>query len=425
VMYQPLADEWDKTHTPTVHPYLLSNDALTHRMMSGFLSRVPVADLIEVERSLIGPVFAGPIEDVGFLDLTPRLKTETLNGVPLIDAINRPSFSPWTSRGHIYGLPHDVHPCVLAYRADLVEAAGIDMSKIETWDDYARLMRPLLDHRGPDGQPDHYPMNIWYTSVDQIETLILQAGGGFFDSRGNLEIDSAVNAHVIATVISWTLGPNRISADAPEFTASGNALRLDGYVACAIMPDWLAGVYKIDIPGLAGKMKLMPLPAWTPGGRRTSVWGGTMLGIPKSGHNIEAAWAFAKHLYLSHDLARTLFETNCIISPVKAFWAPETSPFYYKPDPFFRGQVIGQLFISQAPNVPVRSSSPFNTIAKLRVNDAVVALRQYAESTQTYTAAGLEGQARVLLRRAEKSVRQQMEKSVFLADGSAPASEAR
>jgi len=417
VMYQPVAEEWNKSHTPKVYPHLLSNDALTHRMMSGFLTKVPVADLIEVERSLIGPFFAGPVEDVGFVDLTPRLKSEKLDGIPLIDAINRPSFSPWTSRGRIYGLPHDVHPCMLVYRADIVEAAGIDMSQIQTWDDFARVMRPLLNHHDQSGQPDHYPMNLWYTDVDQIESMILQAGGGFFDSQGKLEIDSAINAHVIATVISWTLGPNRICADAQEFTESGNELRLEGYVVSAIMPDWLAGVYKIDIPGLSGKLKLMPLPAWTPGGRRTSVWGGTMLGIAKDSPNIEEAWAFAKYLYLSHDLAKQLFETNCIISPVKAFWPKESSPYYYRPDPFFCGQPIGQLYISQAPNVPIRSSSPFNTLAKLRVNDAVVGLRRYAEATQTYTAEGLEGEARVLLRRAEKSVRLQMEKSVFLAHG--------
>ncbi|HUB27792.1 MAG TPA: extracellular solute-binding protein [Tepidisphaeraceae bacterium] len=410
VMYVPSAAQWNTEHSLQVHPFLLSSDALQHRMMSGFLSNVPVADLIEVERSLIGPVFAGPLRDVGFMDLTQRLETETLNGVPLIDAINRPSFSPWTSRGHIFGIPHDVHPVMLAYRADLTDAAGIDMSKIKTWDDFAVMMRPLLKHLGPDGKPDHYPLNLWYTSIDQIEVLILQAGGGYFDIHGHVIIDSDSNAHVVSTIVSWMAGPNRIAADAPEFTDSGNELRLDGFVCCAIMPDWLAGVYKGDIPGLTGELKIMPLPAWTPGGRRTSVWGGSMLGIPKSGHHIEAAWTFAKHLYLSNDLAHQLYETNCIISPVKAFW---DSPFYKIPDPYFRGQAIGELYISQAPNVPLRSSSPFNTFAKMRVCDAVISLYRYAEATQTYSAAALEPKAHEYLNAAQVEVQQTMNRDVF------------
>jgi arabinosaccharide transport system substrate-binding protein len=408
LMYQAPTQRWNLTAARPVNLYLFSDTALGYRMMSGFLSGVPVADLIEVERRLIGPVFAGPLEDVGFVDLTDRLKSEGL-----LDQINRPSFSPWTSRGHIFGLPHDVHPVMLGYRADLVEAAGIDVSKIETWDDFAQVMRPLLSHLGPDGQPDHYPLNIWYTSLDQIETLILQAGGGYFDEQERPIIDSAVNAHVIATIVSWTLGPARIAADAPEFTASGNELRLSGFVVCSIMPDWLGGIWKSDIPGLSGKLKLMPLPAWTRGGRRTSVWGGTMLGICKGTHDFESAWAFAKHLYLSEELAHTLYQTNDIISPIKRFW---NSPMYDAPDPFFSGQAPGRLYIAQAPNVPLRNGSPFNSLARLRVEDAVVDLRRYAEAHDIDDETQLEPQARLLLKQAESTVRGQMEKDVFLSE---------
>eukprot|EP01034_Spumella_vulgaris_P019931 gene19931-25505_t len=52
-------------------------------------------------------------------------------------------------------------------------------------------------------------------------------------------------------------------------------MRLDGTVLCSILPDWQAGTWKNYLPGLGGKVKLMRLPAWEPGGRRTSVWGGT------------------------------------------------------------------------------------------------------------------------------------------------------
>jgi len=72
--------------------------------------------------------FLGPLDRVGCLDLTDRIHAEEL-----YERFNAPSFSPHTSRGRIFGLPHDVHPTVLAYRADLVEEAGVDVSEIETW----------------------------------------------------------------------------------------------------------------------------------------------------------------------------------------------------------------------------------------------------------------------------------------------------
>ena len=260
-----------------INLFLLDGAAMRQRLMSGFLSDTPIADLLEIERNMAALAFSGPLEDVGFVDLTERLKREGI-----YERINGPSFSPWTSRGRIFGLPHDVHPVALAYRSDIVEQAGIDVSEIKTWDDFERVMRPLVKDLDGDGKADRYPINMWYSSIGHIEVLMLQAGGAFFDEDGALVIDSEVNARVIAKVISWMGGPDRIAIDAPAFTASGNYLRLEDRVVCELMADWMVGAWKVDLPGLGGKLKLMPLPAWEEGGRRTGVMGGTMLGIAKA-----------------------------------------------------------------------------------------------------------------------------------------------
>jgi arabinosaccharide transport system substrate-binding protein len=178
------------------------------------------------------------------------------------------------------------------------------------------------------------------------------------------------------------------------------------------MPDWLAGIYKDKdhLPKLFGKVKVMRLPAWTRGGLRTSVWGGTMIGITKDTSDFDTAWAYAKKLYLTRDMAQKLYESNCIISPVKAFW---DSPFYDKPDPYFCGQAIGRLYIGQAPYVPRRSASPFNSFAKYRMVGAVVSLRQYAEDNQIYDVDRLEAQAHVLLKDVQETVRREMDRNKF------------
>jgi arabinosaccharide transport system substrate-binding protein len=408
-IYQPAIAQWNDTHFPPVHLFTISEEALANRMMSGFLSHTPVADLIEVERTVIGRVFAGPLADVGFVDLTERIKKE--GG---FDELNEPSFSAWTSRGHIFGLPHDVHPVMLAYRADIVEAAGIDVSKIETWDDFVRVMSPLLKDKDHDGQPDHYPLNIWYTAMDQIEVLILQAGGNYFNEDEQPVIDSDANARVIATVVSWTTGPHRIAADAPEFTGSGNKLRLDGYVVCSIAPDWLTGWWKTDLPQLRGKMKLMPLPAWTRGGCHTGVWGGTMLGISKTAKDVDQAWEFAHDLYLNDSVARRLYEADDIISPVKRLWK---SSFYDAPDPYFSGQPTGRLYIKLAPFVPRRTSSPYNNIAKQRVQSALIALRSYAIDHGQFAPEQLLVQAHVQLHIAQTDMQRDLDRNVFRKPG--------
>lgn len=409
--YRPMEIKWRDTHPERAVDFkVLDYAALERRMLSGFLSGTPVADLIEVERGIVGRTFMGPVEAVGFLDLTDRLRDEGL-----LEAINQPSYTPWTSRGRIFGIPHDVHPVALAYRADIIDAAGIDMSQIETWDDFARVLRPLMADKNGDGRPDHYLINFWHNSDNLPEAMLLQAGGGLFDINGQPRLDADPNPAILARLALWIGGPNRIAIDAPEFSAAGNQLRLDGTVVAAIMPDWLAGVWKEDMPGLAGKYRLMPLPAWTPGGRRTSVIGGTMLGIPKSTEDIEAAWTFAKFLYLSPELAENLYRDSNIISPVKQHW---DLPIYQEPVPFFGGQKTGRLFLELAPHVPARNSSPFVPFAISAVMNVLLELQQVANRDGVTDPAALEPLARTLLAARQADLRAQIDRNVFL---SAPA----
>lgn len=405
-IYRPAIGEWNAAHPDqAVEMTVFSLAALERRTMSSFLARTATADLLEIERTIAQRAFGGPLEDVGFVDLTDRLREEGL-----LESINPPSFSPWTSRGRIFGIPHDVHPVMLAYRADLVEAAGIDVSQIETWEDYFRVMRPLMADADGDGEPDRFLLNFWETQAEPLEMLLLQAGGGFFDEEGVPVIATEVNATVLATLACWVGGPSRVAADAPDFTASGNELKLKGYVVGCFMPDWMCDIFQKEIPQLSGKLRLMALPAWERGGRRTSVWGGSMLGISKSAPQFERCWDVARRLYLSPELARRLYEEGDIISPVRSNWS---DPIYDEPDPYFCGQPKGRLYIDLAGEIPARPSSPFTLMARARVQEVLFALSQRARATGASSPDDLTEEARRLLAAAERSVRAGMARNRF------------
>ncbi len=409
-MYDPIVAEWNATRDPDVHLVLLSQPALERRMLSAFLSQTPSADLLEVERKIAGRAFAGPMDAIGFLDLTDLLRRDGL-----LDAVTPVAYSPWSSRGRIFGLPHDVHPVMLGYRADIIEGAGIDLTSVETWDDLIAALRPLMGDANGDGQPDRYILNFTETHNDHIELLLLQAGGGFFDEAGRPILNSESNVKALATMISWCVGPDRIGADAPDFNASGNQLKLEGYVLCNFMPDWMCNIWRHEMPQLAGKVKLMPLPAWQRGGRRTSVWGGTMLGIAKTSATSPQAtqdlWTIAKHLYFSPQLARALYVENDIITPVKQHWA---DPIFDQPDPYFGGQPKGRMYIDLAPSVPPRAGSPYNTAANLRMLDAATQLADLARARRVYTVDGLRPLARDVLDRAQRALASEMSRNLFL-----------
>ena len=273
--YLRTVPEWNRNHPGSeFHMAQLSGPALEQRLVSGFFSGTPLADVFEVERVMASKAFTGPLEDVGFLDVTDRLLEEGL-----FDQINTPSFSPWTSRGRIFGIPHDVHPVMLAYRADLVEAAGIDVSQIETWEDFFRLLGPLQEDLNGDGRPDRWLLNAWDTNVEVMQILLYQAGGTYFDAHDRPILNDSRNAAILARLVTWFAGPKRMSVDLGISSALVNRQILDGVAIASFLADWTAGSWREEIPGLAGKVKLMPLPAWEPGGRRTSVWGGTMIAL--------------------------------------------------------------------------------------------------------------------------------------------------
>lgn len=404
--YRPFVDRWNAAHPENrVDLLLIQIDAYERRLLAGVTAETPIGDILETERRLAARAFLGPPGTIGYYDLTEKLRAEGL-----LETMNAPSFAPWTSHGRVYGIPHDVHPMLLAYRADLIEAAGIDLTQVETWDEFARVLRPLMQDFDHDGRPDRFPLNGWPTNQIFVESMLRQAGGRYFDDDDRPMLDDELNARTLATIISWTVGPDRICVDVQDQVASGNQQRLDGTMLCQLMPDWMVGQWKRDIPDLGGKVKLMPLPAFTKGGRRTSVWGGTMLGISRKAPDFERAWAFAKAIYLSPEIAEATFRGTGIITPVKTLW---TLPVFAEPDPYFCGQPSGRLFIEQAPDVPVRSSSPFERLALDRTIAAAIALRDYAEETKTFAAAALVPEATRLLGVAQGEVRRQIERNAF------------
>jgi arabinosaccharide transport system substrate-binding protein len=310
-----------------------------------------------------------------------------------------------------------VHPVMLGYRADLVEAAGIDVSQIETWEDFVRVLRPLMADRDAEGRPRRYLLNLWETHFEVIELLLLQAGGGLFDSSERPRLDDPINAAVLTQIAAWCTGPDRIAADVPYFSASGNKLLLDGYVVASFVPDWMCNIWRNEIPQLAGKVKLMPLPAWYPGARRTSVWGGSMLGISRTAANHEALWEFAKHLYLSPVAARELYAKGDIVTPVRGLWG---DAIFDQPDAYFCGQSKGRMYIDLAPHVPPRHSSPFGAIAADRIQSAAIAVAGFARRNPGATREVIQTEAARVLAIAQADVTANFRRNSFV---SSPASE--
>jgi arabinosaccharide transport system substrate-binding protein len=366
---------------------------LQTRLQNALLAGTETPDLAEVlgEGSL-GFFTRGPREDIGVLDLTDRLDREgwTKRLVPS-------RLSIWTARGRIYAVPHDVHPMMLAYRRDLMEKLGIDVRELDTWDKFTAVGRRVTRDENGDGVPDRYMIDLPYEGNQGLTLLLLQHGGHLFDAEGRAAFASPQGADVIRFYIHLHAGPGRIAFDCGDEQIMIKAL-LDGLVLFFPCPDWRTANFEELAPSLAGKMALMPMPAWEKGGRRTTTWGGTGLMIMKRTKNPDLAWELAKFLYFDpKSLGRRFIDTG-IIPPLQDAW---TLPEMSKPNPFFSNLPVGKMYIALAPETPPDYTSPVDRLARLKLNEA------YGRSLLHYKSHGDEGldaQIRADLARAAAEV---------------------
>ena len=394
--YQKAVPSFEAKHPgEKVDVQLVSGVAVTSRLRAAFWADLDVPDLVEVEISSAGTFFRGREEDIGFIDWTPWLKQ-----TGYYDRIVKTRFAPYTSRGRIYGLPHDVHPVMLAYRRDLFEQLGIDAAKIETWDDFIREGRRVTLPQ------KRYLMQMSDTDASALECCLFQRDGGYFDADGRLRMDDAVAFETLKWYIPLVAGPDKIANDIGGRDIFTKAVET-GYFLSFICPDWRSKGTETHVASMAGKMALMALPAARPGGRRTSTWGGTMIGITRKCANKPLAYQLAEHLYLNpEDLAGRFRDLN-ILPPLKDAWK---LPAFNEPRAYWSGQRIGTLYAELADQVPPQYTSPYIQLAKSKMGEVVAACAVYYNE---HGARGFEEFARGRLTQAADYVRMQMKRNPF------------
>jgi len=385
----------DEPGGASVEMQLVHITAVTSRLRAAFWADLDVPDLVEVEISKAGSFFRGPVEEIGFRDLTPYLES---SGV--YDEMVQTRFAAYSDRGRIFGFPLDLHPVALAYREDLVRELGIDVENLKTWEDFIREGRRVTI------PGERYMLQLTDPTAGHYEMLLFQRGGGYFDARGALIMDSGLALDTLLVYTRMIAGPGRIASDLGSGAVLTQSIE-NAYILFYPCPDWMSYVIQNDVATSKGKMKLLPLPAWEPGGRRTSTLGGTMIAITSHCNNPEQAWRLIEAFYLDKEKLAARFRKTNIIPPWTRAWE---HPAYDEPHPYWSGQRIGRLFTELAPEVPPQYTSPYIEIAKNKMADVVAACAAYYRA---HGESGFEDFARARLRQAADEVRVFMRRDAF------------
>ena len=379
---------------------LVDGAGLNQRLRAAFQADLDVPDMVEIEISSAGSFFRGPKEHIGFLDITDRIKSEGLD-----KKIIPSRFAPYTNRGSIFGLPHDVHPVMLAYNRVKFKELGLDPAQLDTWE---KFIEAGMKVKQPGKQ---YILEMSDTGTDQLELCLFQRDGGYFDPEGKVIFDNELGIETMKWYVPLVAKDSKRQIGNALSSSFGQVMTQameTGYFLTVVTPDWRSKTHEQDVGKMSGKMGLMPMPAITPGGRRTSTWGGTMLGITKACKSPDLAWEFAKFLYLNEkDLAARYADTN-ILPPVPSAW---NQPAFDREYPYYGGQKIGRDYAALAPQVPPQYASPFVQLGKAKLGQALIQCVAYYNTHGDD--AGWDTFVRTTVKARADEVRKQMARNPF------------
>ncbi|WP_369185651.1 sugar ABC transporter substrate-binding protein [Streptomyces sp. Y1] len=262
------------------------------------------------------------------------------------------------TKGRVYALPWDSGPCALFYRRDHFQQAGIDPATLATWDDYLTAGTALKAATGK-------KLLILDAKKDTTFGMLLQQQGQAWF------VDGKVAVATPAAERALTLLKQLVDRDLVDFEDGWDGLvsgTHDGKAATAPTAAWWDGTLTGDLADLKGRFGVVPLPAFTPGGCRTSNSGGSVLCVPAQSGNPELAWAFLDFLLADRANQTSMMQHEGLFP---AYLPALDDPYFQQPAPYYADQPVMKLFAELARAVPAVERTADDTKAGDIVTTAV------------------------------------------------------
>ncbi|WP_194896864.1 ABC transporter substrate-binding protein [Catenulispora pinisilvae] len=321
----------------------------------GLKSGAGLPDVLQVEgqkmQSYIGTFPSG------FYDLS------TLAG-PLKSQFNAAAWATGTDAGgKVYALPWDIGPCGVFCRTDIFQQAGVDPGSIQTWDDYIAAGVQIKARTGKK------LLVVDPTGDSTFPMLLQQEGQGYF-------VDGKIAVSTPAAVKAMTVMKELNDKGLVDYEKGWDALvssNKDGNVATAPTAVWWSGTLTDEMPELKGKFSVIPLPAFTSGGVRTSNNGGSLLNISSQSKNSATAWAFIQFVLANSDNQVSMLKNEGIFP---AFVPALSDPYITGPQDYYGGQTTFKTFADLAKDIaPVEYTGDYSKASDL-VTTATSAVMQ-------------------------------------------------
>ncbi|CAN5650628.1 sugar ABC transporter substrate-binding protein [soil metagenome] len=265
----------------------------------------------------------------GLVDLSDLAKQYKDQFVP-------PTFDLGSYKGKFYGLATDSEPMGIFYRKDLWDQYGIKEEDINTWSDLATAGAKV--NEASQGAVALYHMNSNTTGLFEVLAVEQGFSGYFFNTDDTKVIVDDPKMIEAVTALKQLWDGKSVQRD-PQGDETTTLLKNGKIATQLIGPAWYPMTFTGQMPELAGKWRLMRVPAVTKGGPRIGYQYPTIFVIPQQSPAKETAWELAR-LSLLGDGARALYEKTKVLPAYK----PLLDELKTKPDPYFGDQNIYELW---------------------------------------------------------------------------------
>lgn len=284
--FEDAAQRWNAEHqdrqidlTAEVYPY----DQVHSNLLLALQSGRGAPDLADIEIRRISNYLQGDVPLVPLNDVVE----------PVLDDMISSRFEIYAKDGQYYGVDYHVGASVMYYNEDIMNAAGVDIDDIETWDDYVAAGKQVV------ANTDAVMTTFESADIFSFWIMISQQGSDIFGADGSVTLDNQTNIDTLQ-LMQDMIYKDEIAVPTPGGDHHQEAyfgFMNNGGAASVMMPMWYMGRFLDNMPDLDGKMQVRPLPRWTEGGDRSTGMGGTGTVVTNQSEDVELAkdfLAFAK-----------------------------------------------------------------------------------------------------------------------------------
>ena len=302
-------------------------------------------DIEVIDEGYLGTFMSGGFSDLSVAPYNAKEISDDLIQYAIKNATN--------ASGELIALPIDSSPTVLFYRKSIVDAAGVSLDDLPSWDAYINAAVKLTKDTDGDGVIDQYALANAY----ELSLIPLNNGvGSWID--GSVVMEPAKKYKDLLTIVKQ-LEDLGVHGNWNEWTDPWIEGYSNGATVTANIGGWFLGSLSTWMcPELSGDWRVARLPANT-----YCNYGGSFVGIPENTDADKKASAWEVLKYLTTD-------PNAQLTSLRAIGSfPSLTTVYNdaaidEPIEYLGGQKAYQIYAETVKNIPIIDPSEYDQVAK-------------------------------------------------------------